>query len=217
MSVLVRQLVPNPPCMWNKFDNLKPNLHILIHTAAGPVEPTNSVKVLFVDADDDEFIVGNDSLATLGIDVDRQLEQLAGCIEDETSGDGIDLEADESPVNLEGEDSSDDNIFAAVERLINRAFNNDSHLNEWRNAERLLMLMTSGGYSFILTHQLTCLRSRCDWVNELNPPLNASHRSILPTPDSFSMNITYVWLHYEWWIEIKKVVGKSCSASQEVG
>ncbi|GMF40278.1 unnamed protein product [Phytophthora fragariaefolia] len=51
--------------------NLKTNLHILIHTAAGPVEPMTAVEVIIVDADDDEFIVGDDLLTTLGIDVDR--------------------------------------------------------------------------------------------------------------------------------------------------
>ncbi|GMF36148.1 unnamed protein product [Phytophthora fragariaefolia] len=50
---------------------LKTNLYILTHTAAGPVEPMKAVDVLIVDADDDEFGVGNDLLTTLGINVDR--------------------------------------------------------------------------------------------------------------------------------------------------
>ncbi|KAE8952644.1 hypothetical protein PR001_g33203, partial [Phytophthora rubi] len=55
----------------------KVKLHVLIHTAAGPVEPMDAVDVLIADVDDDEFIVGNDLLTTLGINVDQPLEQLA--------------------------------------------------------------------------------------------------------------------------------------------
>ncbi|KAG4058514.1 hypothetical protein PC123_g6519 [Phytophthora cactorum] len=54
----------------------KAKLHLLIHTAAGPVEPISTVAVLIVDIGDDEFIVGNDLLNALGINVDRQLEML---------------------------------------------------------------------------------------------------------------------------------------------
>ncbi|GMF35973.1 unnamed protein product [Phytophthora fragariaefolia] len=92
--------------------------------SAGPVEPMNAVDVLIADADDDEFIVGNDLLTSQGIDVDRQLEMLASRDEDETSGDTIELEADEPPVTLNASDPSDDDIFAAAERLISRAVEN---------------------------------------------------------------------------------------------
>ncbi|KAE8996878.1 hypothetical protein PR002_g19193 [Phytophthora rubi] len=102
----------------------KAQLQVLIHTAVGPVEPMGLVDVLIVDVDDDEFIVGNDLLVTLGIDVDRQLEQLAGHGDDDTSGDPIELEADDMPLNLNEPQSSDEDIFAAVERLINRAVEN---------------------------------------------------------------------------------------------
>ncbi|EGZ26990.1 hypothetical protein PHYSODRAFT_407707, partial [Phytophthora sojae] len=44
----------------------KVKLHVLIHTAAGPVEPMDAVDVLIADVDDGEFIVGNDLLTTLG-------------------------------------------------------------------------------------------------------------------------------------------------------
>ncbi|OWZ13444.1 hypothetical protein PHMEG_00013226 [Phytophthora megakarya] len=75
----------------------KVKLHLLIHTAAGPVEPVQAVDVFIVDADDSEFIVGNDLQTTLGIDVEGQLAMLANRGEDETSGDSIELEADENP------------------------------------------------------------------------------------------------------------------------
>jgi hypothetical protein len=95
-------------------------LHVLNHTAAGPVQPAEAVPCLIVDEDDDEFIIGRDLLATLGIDVDRQLEQLASHREDETSGDPFDLETDEPPANL-GHVASDEEVRAAVETLIDRA------------------------------------------------------------------------------------------------
>ncbi|KAE8955495.1 hypothetical protein PR001_g32080, partial [Phytophthora rubi] len=97
----------------------------MIHTAAGPVEPMGLVDVLIMDVDDDEFIVGNDLLTSLGIDVGRQLEQLADRGDDETVGDPIELEADEMPVGMDSaEPSGDDDIFAAVERLVERAVAN---------------------------------------------------------------------------------------------
>ncbi|KAE9162544.1 hypothetical protein PF005_g30807 [Phytophthora fragariae] len=108
-------------------------LHVLIHTAAGPVEPAEAVPCLVVDMDDDEFIIGRDLLATLGIDVDRQLEQLATHRDDvdrqleqlathrddETSGDPFSLEADEPPAERQA--ATDDEVRAAVEVLIERA------------------------------------------------------------------------------------------------
>ncbi|KAE8964420.1 hypothetical protein PR003_g24363 [Phytophthora rubi] len=102
----------------------KAELHVLIHTAAGPVEPMESVDVLVADVDDDEFIVGNDLLTTLGINVDQQLEQLAGRGDDETSGDSIDLKADDLPLHPGQPESSGDDVFAAVERMISRAVEN---------------------------------------------------------------------------------------------
>ncbi|EGZ29680.1 hypothetical protein PHYSODRAFT_435843, partial [Phytophthora sojae] len=44
----------------------KVKLHVLIHTAAGPVEPMDALDVLIADVDDEDFIVGNDLLTTLG-------------------------------------------------------------------------------------------------------------------------------------------------------
>lgn len=64
----------------------KAQLQVLIHTAGGSVGPMGLVDVLIVDVDDDEFIVGNDLLVTLGIEVDRQLEQLGDHSDDQTSG-----------------------------------------------------------------------------------------------------------------------------------
>ncbi|KAE9288089.1 hypothetical protein PF008_g26239 [Phytophthora fragariae] len=72
-----------------------------------------------VDMDDDEFIIGRDLLATLGTDVDRQLEQLAAHRDDETSGDPFSLEADEPPAERQA--ATDDEVCAAVEDLVEKA------------------------------------------------------------------------------------------------
>ncbi|KAE9009558.1 hypothetical protein PR001_g16415 [Phytophthora rubi] len=84
--------------------------------------------VLITDVDDDGFIDGDDLLSALGIDVERQLEQLAARPEDESSGDPIALEDDDMPVPASEDNQPDgsrkDNIFAAFERLISRAVEN---------------------------------------------------------------------------------------------
>ncbi|ETK81802.1 hypothetical protein L915_12719 [Phytophthora nicotianae] len=54
------------------------DVSLRINTAAGPVCLTKPVKCLVIDGDEEEFILGKDFLTTLGIDVDRQLEQLVG-------------------------------------------------------------------------------------------------------------------------------------------
>ncbi|GMF50220.1 unnamed protein product [Phytophthora fragariaefolia] len=94
----------------------KAMLHVLIHTAAGPVQPAEAVPCLVAETGDDEFIIGRDLLGTLGMDVDRQLEQLAVHREDRTSGNPFDLVATESPV-LPGKVPTDDEVRVAVEQL----------------------------------------------------------------------------------------------------
>ncbi|EGZ28761.1 hypothetical protein PHYSODRAFT_309514 [Phytophthora sojae] len=49
--------------------------HILRATA-GYVRLTSRVKCLVIEEDEEGFIIGKDVLATLGIDIERQLEQL---------------------------------------------------------------------------------------------------------------------------------------------
>lgn len=71
----------------------------MVRTAVSPVEPMGTVDVLIVDLDDNEFIVSNDLLTTLGIDIEQQLEQLADRGDDETIGDPIELEVDDLPVH----------------------------------------------------------------------------------------------------------------------
>ncbi|OWZ13400.1 hypothetical protein PHMEG_00013278 [Phytophthora megakarya] len=94
-------------------------LQIRLHTAAGPVEPADLVTCLIIEEDEDEFIVGNDVLLSLGIDVSRQLEQLAGNSQ----------EQDDDPFNVEDDARSglddDDEIRAGVELLIEAALENE--------------------------------------------------------------------------------------------
>lgn len=79
------------------------NLSVKLHTAAGPMNMVEPVKCLVINEEDDEFILGKDFVAELGIDVDRQLKQLAenkdtvddgpiGCNDDEAVG--FDVDAD---------------------------------------------------------------------------------------------------------------------------
>ncbi|KAG2803857.1 hypothetical protein PC112_g18986 [Phytophthora cactorum] len=83
----------------------------MIHTAAGPIEPTEAVPHRIVDTDEDEFIVGH------------KLEQLAAHRDDETSCDQFELEADEPPVDS-SHIASDEEVCAAMGTLIHRAMEN---------------------------------------------------------------------------------------------
>ena len=62
-------------------------LRIKLITAAGPVELPEPVEVLILEEDNDELLVGQDVLLALGIDVDRQLEQLSRQEENEDEED----------------------------------------------------------------------------------------------------------------------------------
>ncbi|OWZ15898.1 hypothetical protein PHMEG_00010382 [Phytophthora megakarya] len=114
------------------FEKLKPNLwrqggnsqhvQLRIHAAVGPVKPMGLVDVLVVDVGDEEFIVGNDVLTALGINVDRQLQQLVSRGDDELAGDPIQSEGDGMPVNVDNPITRicELGIFATVEQLIGR-------------------------------------------------------------------------------------------------
>ncbi|POM69893.1 Hypothetical protein PHPALM_13794 [Phytophthora palmivora] len=93
-------------------------VELKIHTAAGPVCLTMPVKCLIIDEDEDEFIIGKDVLTMLGIDVDRQLEQLVtnGNINDEDLT-GCD---DDFEIGVE----CDADVKVAIEELIGLAISN---------------------------------------------------------------------------------------------
>ncbi|OWY93212.1 hypothetical protein PHMEG_00037473, partial [Phytophthora megakarya] len=60
------------------------NLHLRLRTAAGSVRIAKPVECLIIPGDADEFLLGNDVLTMLGIDVQRQLEFLvAGTVKNE--------------------------------------------------------------------------------------------------------------------------------------
>lgn len=91
------------------------------NTAAYPVCLTTPVKCLIIDEEENEFINGKDVLATLGIDVDLQIEQLEqlvihGFIDDE---DPIDCD-DDVEIGVE----CDTDVRAAVEELLDKAIEN---------------------------------------------------------------------------------------------
>ncbi|ETM48059.1 hypothetical protein L914_07363 [Phytophthora nicotianae] len=127
----------------------KAMLQVRIHTAVGPVEPMGLVGVLIVDCDDDEFIVGNDLLRLLGINVNRQLEQLASRGDDELAGDPIHLEADEVPVRVN--DFPQVTMWPFLLRwrlLLIVLWIVVFHWMTWINYAQLCMRMTFGDWSY---------------------------------------------------------------------
>eukprot|EP00644_Phytophthora_capsici_P000758 jgi/Phyca11/108911/e_gw1.16.777.1 len=93
-------------------------LAIRLHTASGPAELAEPVNCLIIEQIDDEFIVGNDVLLSLGINVDRQLEQLAGGK----------LRDDEDPIVSDDElrpgHANDFDIQEGLENLFSAALDN---------------------------------------------------------------------------------------------
>eukprot|EP00644_Phytophthora_capsici_P015296 jgi/Phyca11/113379/e_gw1.24.208.1 len=87
-------------------------LRIMLHTAAGPVRPVKPYEVLVIDEDEEEFIMGEDILTDLGINIDRQLEQLA----EKTAAD------DDDPIPVEdafgARCTPDEEVRQAVEGMI---------------------------------------------------------------------------------------------------
>lgn len=57
--------------------NRAANVHVTLRTAAGPVSIGSPVQCLIVPGELEEFLIGKEVLASLGIDVDRDLEVLA--------------------------------------------------------------------------------------------------------------------------------------------
>ncbi|KAE9176675.1 hypothetical protein PF005_g24819 [Phytophthora fragariae] len=53
------------------------NVHVTLRTAAGPMSIGSPVQCVIVPGELDEFIIGMEVLASLGIDVDRDLEVVA--------------------------------------------------------------------------------------------------------------------------------------------
>jgi hypothetical protein len=90
-------------------------LKLSLATAAGPVNIVEPVECLVLDTEDEEFLLGKDVLAALGIDIERQLELLAAP--------GRDEDGDEKEDPVIGDDAiSDADVRRAVESMIQEAF-----------------------------------------------------------------------------------------------
>ncbi|GMF53617.1 unnamed protein product [Phytophthora fragariaefolia] len=104
-------------------------LKLSLMTAGGPVNILQPVPCLILDNKDDEFLLGNDVLKALGINVERQLELLAS----QTCDDGDD---DEAIPEVAAGDNDVEATRKAVEALIQRA------LDERFRAEKVERLRT---------------------------------------------------------------------------
>lgn len=86
-------------------------LSLSLTTAAGPVNIVEPVECLILKGDDEEFLVGKDVLAILGIDIERQLELLAS----PSSGDGEDGKEEPVVTHPNVQDGEDIDVHKAVE------------------------------------------------------------------------------------------------------
>ncbi|OWZ03681.1 LOW QUALITY PROTEIN: hypothetical protein PHMEG_00024543 [Phytophthora megakarya] len=93
-------------------------VNLKIHTAAGPVCLTTPVKCLVIEEEESEFIIGKDVLGTLGIDVERQLEQL---VENGSADDDDPTNCDD---DIEFGVECDTDVRIAVEEMIDHAVEN---------------------------------------------------------------------------------------------
>lgn len=92
---------------------------IMLGTAAGPVHMRN-VDCVVVDDEDDEFLLGNPALISLGINVNRQMELLAAGNADDLPDDGDDI-LDEDP---EVGHDDDDEVNSLIDQIIHEADEN---------------------------------------------------------------------------------------------
>ncbi|ETI41192.1 hypothetical protein F443_13552, partial [Phytophthora nicotianae P1569] len=93
------------------------HLRVLLNTAAGPVALHKPVECLVIEDDEPEFILGQDLLKALGIDIDRQLEQLVIRDTDEEE-DLVDLD---EMLPGAGPDPTGSDLHNAIEKLIRTA------------------------------------------------------------------------------------------------
>ncbi|KAJ0392214.1 hypothetical protein P43SY_008832 [Pythium insidiosum] len=89
------------------------SVDLQIVTAAGPVN-LRRVTCLILESESDEFLLGDNELKSLGIDVDRQLEQLAAKVDHDQRHDDI---PDDDIVGI----STDDDVTAHVSKILDAA------------------------------------------------------------------------------------------------
>ncbi|OWZ10107.1 hypothetical protein PHMEG_00017094 [Phytophthora megakarya] len=113
-----------------------------LNTAAGAVAIHELVKCLVIDDDEPEFILGQDQLRTLGIGIDRQLEQLAERDSDdgeEIADSDVGVPVSDTPPtggNHQLESPSDGDLHEAVEMLVQDVIKHrfPNQLEEWLRA-----------------------------------------------------------------------------------
>ncbi|GAB9476819.1 hypothetical protein Gpo141_00013877 [Globisporangium polare] len=116
------------------------DLYVTLHTAAGPVRCQDRKRCLFVDSDEDEFIIGKPLLIELGIDIYRQLKMLATQAVDPDKDDSFELtDAPELRVRVEASEAEviESMITMAAKRGMPKA-----------NLEKL----RAAGYKFDIWH-----------------------------------------------------------------
>ncbi|KAE9207369.1 hypothetical protein PF005_g12643 [Phytophthora fragariae] len=88
------------------------DVYLCLNTAAGPVRCQDPKRCLVAESDDEELIVGRVLLAELGIDVDRELEQLAArnLNDDDEFGDSIGI-----PMR---EDTLDEDVAIVINGMV---------------------------------------------------------------------------------------------------
>ncbi|KAE8989439.1 hypothetical protein PR002_g21447 [Phytophthora rubi] len=99
------------------------NLKLSLMTAAGPVNILKPVPCLILDNEDDGFLLGDDVLKALGIDIERQLELLA-------TPSGDDGDDDEEVPEVSAGDHDAEAIRQAVEAMIQRALDEGFPVNK---------------------------------------------------------------------------------------
>jgi len=108
------------------------SLRVLINTAAGVVAIREPVECLIINDHEDEFIVGADLLRSLGIDIERQLEQLAERVD---SDDDDACESDDDVQSADQVNSITGETSEALELLVQDALDNgfpESHSDRLR-------------------------------------------------------------------------------------
>lgn len=129
-------------------------LRVLLNTASGPVAIHEPVECLVINDDDPEFILGQDLLKQPGIDVDRQLEQLA----EREADDGEDPVDDDDGAPVSSSPPTDADLHQAVERLVQMALQHGFPRHLRSSSAPLRSNTTSGVSSSAMTLRLVSNR-----------------------------------------------------------
>jgi hypothetical protein len=100
--------------------NVLVELRLSLSTAAGRVKISEPVECLVIPGDSKEFLLGKDVLKSFGIDVERQIEQLAAKSMDERRA--CENEEPELGKNTEDKEELTDAICKLVEQAVMKGF-----------------------------------------------------------------------------------------------